>query len=291
MAIPTRLKLTADDKVALAELWRFYEPIAPEIEDELRRSLEALPEWAPVVRAGGTGDRSARPRIELQQRALLDGEWTPYLADLREQGARYARAGISFLAWYDVIAIYREVMRRRMLPLAESDLERATRIGEGLTRYIDIAMAHLGEAYLATKEAIIAEQERAIRELSTPVLQIRDRLLVVPIVGRVDATRGRLVAEHVLAAIRDRRARGVVIDLTGVPRGDGAIATHLALVCGAARLMGARLAITGISAEMAQALTDLDARLAAETHVDLQHGVAAIEQALATSAHGERDLA
>jgi rsbT co-antagonist protein RsbR len=282
-SIPTRMRLTSGDKEALKAYWSFYEPLAGEINDDLRKSLLELPEWAPIIR-GMTPQQSAADQVRsvgLQRQAIVDGNWAPYLQDLNAQGAQYARMGISFIAWYDVIAIYREAIRRRLLPLAQTDVMRATRIGDGMTRFLDFAMAHLGEAYLGAKEQIIAGQQDAIRKLSIPILQVRDRLLIVPLVGTVDAPRSRQLAESLLAAIRDRRAHGVVLDVTGVPEIDTATANHLAQVCEAVRLMGATIVITGMSAEIAQALVALGTRLpATRTLGDLQEGIETVESML-----------
>lgn len=281
--IPTRFRLTPDDKASLAEYWRFYEPIALQINEELRDSLLKLPEWSPVIRAMSPQmqkERDARS-LELQRLAMGEGNWGPYLEDLREQGITFAKLGVSFIAWYDIIAIYRELIRRRLVALGPAQFEHMVQIGDGLNRMIDIAMAHLGEAYLSAKETIIAKQQAAIRELSLPVLQVREQLLVIPLVGVVDSNRARQLIEGLLAGIRDRRARGVVIDVTGVPVVDTAVANHLVQACDAARLMGANVVITGISPEMAQTLVTLGARLpAVATHVDLQEGIEQIERAL-----------
>lgn len=281
----TRMRITAEDKAALAEYWRFYDPISSEITKELRESLSQLPEWAPILR-GMTPEqvieRNAKSR-ELQRMAALDGNWAPYLEDLRQQGISYAKLGVSFLAWYDVIAIYRDLIRRRFVGIADSDIERATQVANGMNRMLDIAMSHIGEAYLSAKEEIIAQQQQAIRELSLPVLQVRDQLLVVPLVGVIDTARARQLIETLLGAIRDRRASGVVIDVTGVPIVDTAVANHLVQACAAARLMGASVAITGISPDMAQTLVALGAELPdAATLIDLQEGIEEVERQLAT---------
>lgn len=283
-SIPTRLRLTAEDKQSLLEYWRFYEPIAGEINEELQKSLLALPEWAPIVRAippQQSAEQNARG-LALQRAAIVDGNWGPYLHDLSVQGSTYARMGISFIAWYDIIAIYREAIRRRLAPLVKNDIERGLRIGEGMTRLLDFAMSHLGESYLATKEQIIEGQQEAIRKLSIPILQVHDRLLIVPIVGTLDGPRARQLAESLLAAIRDRRAHGVVVDVTGVPDIDTATANHLSQACDAVRLMGANIVLSGVSAEIAQALITLGTRLpAALTVGDLQEGIAEIEKLIA----------
>jgi len=281
VTIPTRLRLTAEDKEALLAYWRFYEPLADEISEDLRRSLLELPEWAPMIRAMTPEQtiENERRGQELQRAAIVDGNWTPYLQDLATQGASYARMGVSFLAWYDVIAIYREAIRRKLKAMPASPL--LMQVGDGMTRFIDIAMGHLGEAYLATKEQIIATQQESIRKLSMPILQVRDQLLIAPLVGALDARRARELTENLLVAIRDRRARGVVLDITGVPEVDTATAGYLIQACDAAQLMGAKIVITGISSEIAQALVALGTRLPV-THTlgDLQEGVDVIERML-----------
>jgi rsbT co-antagonist protein RsbR len=281
--IPTRLRLTAEDKAAMAAYWAFYEPIAAEVDRELRRSLAALPEWAPIIKGISEEQAVAQSRESLarQRRALVDGDWAPYLEDVRTQGVQYARAGVSFVAWYDIIAIYRETIRRRLVELAKQDPERAATVAEGLSRMIDMAMSHLGEAYLAAKEQIITQQQAAIRELSVPVLQIREQMLILPLVGLIDSTRARQVIETLLVAIRDHRAKGVVIDVTGVPMVDTQVANHLLQASKAAQLMGATVVITGISSEMAQSLVGLGIDLPeATTMIDLQDGVEQIERLL-----------
>jgi len=282
-AIPTRLRLTPDDKAAMRVYWEFYEPIADEVDRALRESLLELPEWAPLIRAVPEAESVAQARAgrERQRKAVIDGDWAPYLEDIRAQGVQYARAGVSFVAWYDIIAIYREAIRRRMAALAEREPARATRVAEGLSRLVDIAMSHLGEAYLDAKEQIITQQQEAIRELSVPVLQVRDQLLILPLVGMIDSTRARQLIENMLIAIRDHRAKGIVIDVTGVPMVDTGVANHLMQASQAARLMGATVVVTGISAAMAQTLVGLGTTLpTASMVIDLQEGLEVVERAL-----------
>ena len=282
--ITTRLRLSAEDKRAIRAYWEASEPWLSEVSRELRESLLELPEWAPVIRAipEAMMDQQDRASRERQRQAAVEDNWAPYLDDLRKQGASYAKQGVSFVAWYDIIAIYRELLRRRLAELAAKDTPRASLVGDGMNRMIDIAMSHLGEAYLDAKEQIIAQQQAAIRELSLPVLQVRDRLLIIPLIGIVDSTRARQLIETLLSSIRDRRARGVVLDVTGVPMVDTAVAAHLVQASDAAQLMGATVVITGISPEMAQTLVALGAKLpAAETLGDLQEGIACLEEKFA----------
>jgi rsbT co-antagonist protein RsbR len=74
----------------------------------------------------------------------------------------------------------------------------------------------VGVSFVQERERIIRQQEEAIRELSTPVLQVRDRLLILPIIGVIDPQRARQLTEQLLRGIRSNRAK-VVIDITGAP--------------------------------------------------------------------------
>ena len=118
-----------------------------------------------------------------------------------------------------------------------------------------------------------------MRELSTPVLQLRDRLLILPIIGVLDSARARQLTEQLLGAIRDNRATVVVIDITGVATIDRTVANHLVQTVEASRLMGARTILTGLSSEIAQTLVDLDVDLGMmQTVGDLQGGLEEAER-------------
>jgi anti-anti-sigma factor len=271
---------TPRDDAALRAYWAFYEPSAHEVSQDLRARCLEMPAFAEIVRSMPLDEAELREArsLELQRMAVVDGRWAEYLADLTQQGASYASMGVGFGSWFEVIAAFRDLLRTRLAGVAATDLERATLIGEGMNRFIDISMSVIGEAYLAAKEEIIRDQQEAIREISTPVLQIRDQVLILPIVGLVDTHRARQITESVLEAIRARRARAVVMDITGVPIVDSKVAKHLAQTCESARLMGALVIVTGISQEIAQTLVTIGADLSSvRTLGDLQSGVEEVE--------------
>jgi len=129
-------------------------------------------------------------------------------------------------------------------------------------------------AFIQHRESLILQQQQAIRELSTPVLQLRPGLLIMPMIGLIDTARARQITEQLLHAIRDRRARVVVMDLTGVPVVDSKVANHLLQTVEAARLLGASVVVTGISPEIAQTLVGLGVELRGLNTVgDLQGGI------------------
>lgn len=101
----------------------------------------------------------------------------------------------------------------------------------------------------------IKAQQEAIRRLWTPLLTVADRVLLLPLLGCIDAERAKQVLEVVLQRIHAARARVVIIDLTAVPEIDSHAAGALGRLTSAVRLLGAELVIAGISATVAQAMT------------------------------------
>ena len=131
------------------------------------------------------------------------------------------------------------------------------------------------------RERTIRLQSAAIRELSTPVLQIRDRLLLLPLIGVIDTHRARLITENLLHGVHTNRAKVVVLDVTAVATIDTKVANHLMQTIAAAKLMGATVIVTGVSAEVAQSMVALGIDLAPfRTVGDLQGGMEVAERML-----------
>ena len=128
--------------------------------------------------------------------------------------------------------------------------------------------------------------EAAIEELSTPVLQAQEGLLVVPLVGLVDARRAVQLRNQLLNDIRTQRAKAVVIDLTGVPKIDPETADGLLRTVDAVRLLGAHVILAGISLGIADTLVRIGAELLTiKTTADLQSG---LEEAKALINHTDK---
>ena len=106
------------------------------------------------------------------------------------------------------------------------------------------------------------------------MLRLRERLLVLPIIGILDTSRAQKLTEYLLASIRESRARVVILDVTGVPAVASAVANHLLQAVEASRLMGAKVIVTGLSSNVAQALVTLGVDLTKMNAVgDLQGGI------------------
>ncbi len=145
--------------------------------------------------------------------------------------------------------------------------------------FFDIAL--IVDAMVFTRERTIREQQHSIRELSTPVLKLKDRLLLLPIIGQLDDKRARALTENLLRSIRQHRARVAVLDVTGVARLDSRIANHLVGTVEASRLMGAHVIITGLTPEVAQSLMPLGLDVSRLNTVgDLEEGLEEAERLL-----------
>ncbi|MBW8815767.1 MAG: STAS domain-containing protein [Caulobacterales bacterium] len=147
-----------------------------------------------------------------------------------------------------------------------------------------IAFVDLGivvDAMMTEREGTIRRQQQAILELSTPALQVRERLLILPIIGLLDTFRAKQLTDGLLKAIRAHRAKVVVMDLTGVSTVDSKVANHLIQTVAAARLMGATVIVTGLSSDVAQSLVTLGVDLSRlNTIGDLQGGIEEAERIL-----------
>jgi rsbT co-antagonist protein RsbR len=201
-----------------------------------------------------------------------------YARDLSE---RIIPRGVETDEVLGIVLLLRDVLARSLFVHYKRDSELLNRILDAYEPAANRIAVTVGVSFVEERERVIREQQEAIRELSTPVLQVRDRLLILPIIGMLDAARARQLTEQLLGAIRSSRAKVVVIDITGVAAIDVTVANHIVQAVEAARLMGASAIITGLSSKIAQTLVDLGVDLTMmHTVGDLQGGLEEAERML-----------
>lgn len=242
--------------------------------------LSALPE------AGGLfqGSDMRAEAIRLKRAHLVAMVGGEYGKDYVEQrvtlGIAYSRAGLDARMFLGGFHALLRSLGARIMEQAEEPMPAFDRL-TSLSKVLFFDLAIIIDVLIADRESTIALQQEAIRELSTPALQIRDRLLIMPIIGVLDTHRARQLTEGLLRAIRDNRAKVVVMDVTGVATVDTKVANHLLQTIAASRLMGAEVIISGLSAEVAQSLVTLGVDLTKLNAVgDLQGGLEQAERLL-----------
>ena len=199
----------------------------------------------------------------------------------RELSERIIPRGVETREVLGIVLLLRDVLARSLFDKYQDDPDRLNRILDAYEPAANRIAVTVGVSFVEERERVIREQQAAIRELSTPVLQVRDQLLILPIIGVLDAQRARQLTEQLLDAIQTNRAKVVVIDITGVAAIDLAVANHLVQTVSAARLMGASAIITGLSSGIAQTLVDLGVDLSTmKTVGDLQGGLEEAERLL-----------
>ena len=142
------------------------------------------------------------------------------------------------------------------------DVEELCREIWATTALLDKLGLYTTEAYLHSRESIISRQQQELMELSTPVVQLWDNVLALPLIGTLDSERTQVVMENLLEKVVETGASIAIIDITGVPTVDTLVAQHLLKTVAAARLMGADCIISGIRPQIAQTIVHLGINLA-----------------------------
>src|SRR5467141_2279223 len=201
-----------------------------------------------------------------------------YARDLSE---RIIPRGVETHEVLGIVLLLRDVLARSLFKKYQDDFELLNHVLDAYEPAANRIANTVGVSFVERRERVIRQQQEAIRELSTPVLQVRERLLILPIIGMIDAQRARQLTEQLLRGIRTNRAKVVVIDITGVAAMDVTVANHLVQTVEASRLLGATVIVTGLSPKIAQTLVTNGVDLGKMNNVgDLQGGIEQAERLL-----------
>jgi anti-anti-sigma regulatory factor len=266
-------KLTADRAAALKTMVGALESDdswIDAIRQEMVRELpkELLPPddeaWAESMQESFARLRTAADSLDL----------SAYLSAQRERIGEMAAAGLPLRtiarATSDLRDPVVEHLRRSI-----SDVNGQRAAVDALDYILRESLIVSGEVYAAEREDKVEDEFRnLIRRLSTPVIQVWDEIQVLPLIGVIDSTRARQMTEQLLERIVSDQARVVIMDITGVPTVDTAVADHILKTAKAAGLVGARAILVGISPQVAQTLVRLGVSLGdVETYADMRSGL------------------
>jgi rsbT co-antagonist protein RsbR len=201
-----------------------------------------------------------------------------YARDLSE---RIIPRGVETHEVVGIVLLLRDVLARSLFEKYHHDFTLLNRVLDVYEPAANRIANTVAVSFVDERERVIRQQQDSILELSTPVLQVRERLLILPIIGMLDNQRAAQLTEQLLRGIRSHRAKMVVVDITGVADVDEAVADSLVRTVDASRLMGADVIITGLSSKIAQTLVTIGVDLSKMRTVgDLQGGIEEAEREL-----------
>jgi rsbT co-antagonist protein RsbR len=244
---------------------------------------EILQEWlqqqlaAPTRRADLISETELRTESESFLKALTDAIQSGNLSDILapeykpilEILARVSRSrGIQGFSPSETATFVFSLKQPILSALRRAGEHDSTELVEDMWA-VNVLLDKLGlyttEVYQESREQVIRRQQEEMLELSTPVVQLWEGILALPLIGTLDSERTNVVMEGLLQRIVETGSELAIIDITGVPTVDTLVAQHLLKTVAAARLMGADCIISGIRPQIAQTMVHLQIDLSAVT--------------------------
>jgi rsbT co-antagonist protein RsbR len=168
-------------------------------------------------------------------------------------------------------------LKEAVIPVLEKNIADARTLYSETSKFnklIDSLGLVTIETFIKGREEVILRQTAEISEISTPVIQVWDGILALPIIGTLDSARTQVVMESLLLKIVDTESTIAILDISGVPAVDSLVAQHLIKTVAATRLMGAECIISGIRPEIAQTIVHLGIDLSnINTKASLAHAL------------------
>jgi rsbT co-antagonist protein RsbR len=265
-------EITEEDLARLGSLRGFGERNVVAIVDGLYELFLSHPE----SRAFFPDDKTVQ-HVKAMQRAYFTGLFAgnldlAYVEDRLRVGAAHERIGMPPKLYIGAYSRYLRLMFERLL--AELPAEEAHAAYRSVAKIVAFDMGLAIDTYIAANLDTVARHQAAIRELSTPVIRVHHRILLLPLVGTVDSHRAGQIMETLLLRVVEEQARAVIVDIAGVPTVDTMVADHLLKTTEAVRLLGAETILTGISAQIARTVVQLGVDISSmHTRSRLEDGI------------------
>ena len=233
-----------------------------------RHEKDVLNEWVDQQLAAVTRRRDLVNDQELREhsrRSGADADWAEARAFLEDLSRTRARQGFSPSETATFVFSLKQPLFARLRQEIGRDPDALGDEMWNASVVLDRLGLYTTEVYQKSREEVIVHQQREMLELSTPVVQLWQGVLGLPLIGTLDSARTQVVMENLLRSIVETGATIAVIDITGVPTVDTLVAQHLLKTVAAARLMGADCIISGIRPQIAQTIVHLGVDLNAVT--------------------------
>jgi rsbT co-antagonist protein RsbR len=266
-------ELTPEDLRRLAALRPFAESRTDEIIDAFYDLLLKHPETRKFF-----PDETTVRRVKKSQRDYFMGLFggqidRSYVEHRVRVGSAHERIGMAPKWYLGAYRRYMSLLHERLLAHFE-DPKEAFEAFESAQKLVYFDMSIAIDTYVAANLDALKRHQAAIRELSTPVIRVHDRILLMPLVGTIDSQRAHQIMEAVLLKVTEDQAKVLILDIAGVPVVDTKVADHLLKTTAAVKLVGARTILTGISAQVARTIVQLGVDISAmDTQSRLSEGI------------------
>lgn len=249
-------EITGEDLQRLASLRSFADEVTDAIIEQLYELILGHPEAARMFK-----EHETVARVKKAQREYFVGLFAgrcdlAYVEDRLRIGIAHERVGIPPKWYLGAYAKYMRIISDFMFDKLP-DAQTARLAYQSVSKLIAFDMALAMDAYIAAGHATIARQQAAVRELSTPVIRIHHRVLLLPLIGTIDTRRAEQLMESVLLKVAQEKAKVLIIDIAGVPIVDTEVAQHLLNTAHAVRLLGGNSILSGIAPTIAKTLVNL----------------------------------
>lgn len=207
-----------------------------------------------LLKAFGKGVRAG---VVNEEFSLDDDAWEDLRAVLADVSKERVGRGVTPTEMATFVLALKSPLFKRLEAMPDLEGRELIRDVLMVTRLVDAFAIYTNEIFIGERDQVIERQRQEMLELSTPVVELWDRVLTLPLIGTLDSARAQEVMENLLQTILERQAEVVIMDITGVGTVDTQVAQHLLRAAAAVRLMGAECIISGISPMIAQTMVQL----------------------------------
>ena len=250
-------ELTDEDFKRLTGLKPFADRWTHEITEGLYQLIMGQPESRAFF-----PDQATLTRVKKMQNGyflrLFSGNYDlDYVRDRLRVGMAHERIGMPPKLYLGAYRHYLALIHIKLLDHFKGNEAEVLKALESIRKLIFFDMALAIDTYIAAYLETMTRHQAAIRELSTPVIKVHDRILLLPIVGTVDTQRAHQIMETVLVQVVEQQAKVMILDIAGVPVVDTKVADHILKTTAAVQLLGSQTILTGISASVARTVVQL----------------------------------
>jgi rsbT co-antagonist protein RsbR len=249
-------EITDEDLALLGSLGSFAQKYTHDVVEDLYELILHHPDAKKLFM-----DHITLNRVKAAQRDYFLGLFSgkldlAYVENRFLVGVAHERVGVPPKWYLGAYARYlRSIFTRLYAELG--DPSRANRAYGSVQKLVFFDMALAMDTYISAQLETIRRHQSAIRELSTPVIRLYERVLLLPLVGTIDTQRAEQLMESALLRVVEDQALVVIIDIAGVPVVDTKVADHLLKTTEAVRLLGAQTILSGISPTVAKTIVNL----------------------------------